>query len=67
MEPEPVTLTSPAAKEEVTSTGGSSPGQAPGETVTQRKASDVTSSVPQPLEEKDEAVEDRSTVVTATN
>ncbi|KAJ8392881.1 hypothetical protein AAFF_G00070850 [Aldrovandia affinis] len=66
-EPEPVTLTSPAPKEEVTSTGGSSPGQASGETVTERKASDVTSSVPQLLGEKDEAVEDRSTVVTATN
>lgn len=54
MEPEPVTLIpSPVMqKEEVTSTGGSSPGQAPGEPITDRKPSDVSPSVIEELVEK---------------
>lgn len=55
IEPEPMTLIpSPAAqKEEVTSLGGSSPGQVPGESITEWKASDVTLSVNEMLEEKE--------------
>ncbi|XP_065117464.1 uncharacterized protein fam131bb isoform X2 [Paramisgurnus dabryanus] len=54
MEPEPVTLTpSPVTqREEVTSTGGSSPCQTPGEPITERKPSDVSPSVVEELEEK---------------
>ncbi|KAG9344933.1 hypothetical protein JZ751_009473 [Albula glossodonta] len=67
MDPEPVTLTSPAPKEDVASAGGSSPGQAAVEPITERKASDITSSVSQSLDEKDEEAEDGSAVVMATN
>ncbi|RXN33377.1 protein FAM131B isoform X3 [Labeo rohita] len=68
MEPEPVTLIpSPVTqREEVTSTGGSSPGQAPGEFSTERKASDVSPSVIEELEEKEES-ESSPADVTATN
>ncbi|KAG7336030.1 hypothetical protein KOW79_000723 [Hemibagrus wyckioides] len=68
MEPEPVTLIpSPAAqREEVTSAGGSSPGQVPGESVTEWKPSDVTSSVNEMLEEKEEESESSSASGTAT-
>ncbi|KAJ8354980.1 hypothetical protein SKAU_G00225470 [Synaphobranchus kaupii] len=67
MEPEPVTLTSPAPREEVTSAGSSSPSQAPLEPITERKASDVTSSVSQLLDGKDEDAEDVPVAVAATN
>ncbi|KAI2655504.1 Protein FAM131B [Labeo rohita] len=53
-------------REEVTSTGGSSPGQAPGEFSTERKASDVSPSVIEELEEKEES-ESSPADVTATN
>lgn len=68
MEPEPVTLIpSPAAqREEVTPTGGSSPGQAPGEPITEWKPSDVTPSVNEMLEEKEEESESSSVGATAT-
>lgn len=66
MEPEPVTLIpSPVTqKEEVTSTGGSSPG-APGEPITERKPSDVSPSVIEELEEKEKS--ESSPDVAATN
>ncbi|XP_052435119.1 uncharacterized protein fam131bb isoform X2 [Carassius gibelio] len=69
MEPEPVTLIpSPVTqREEVTSLGGSSPGQAPGEFSTERKASDVSPSVIEELEEKEEESESSSVDVTASN
>ncbi|XP_042596700.1 uncharacterized protein LOC109085248 isoform X2 [Cyprinus carpio] len=69
MEPEPVTLIpSPVTqREEVTSMGGSSPGQAPGEFSTERKASDVSPSVIEELEEKEEESESSSVDVTAVN
>ncbi|XP_051576396.1 uncharacterized protein LOC127453763 isoform X3 [Myxocyprinus asiaticus] len=69
MEPEPVTLIpSPVThREEVTSTGGSSPGQAPGEQFTERKASDVSPSVIEELEEKEEEAEFSHVDVTAAN
>ena len=68
MEPEPVTLIpSPAAqREEVTSAGGSSPGQAPGEPITEWKSSDVTPPVNEMLEEKEEESESSSVSATAT-
>ncbi|XP_067305221.1 uncharacterized protein fam131bb isoform X3 [Pseudorasbora parva] len=69
MEPEPVTLIpSPVTqREEVNSMGGSSPGQAPGEFITERKASDVSPSVIEELEEKEEESESLPVNVTATN
>ncbi|XP_051575054.1 uncharacterized protein LOC127453071 isoform X3 [Myxocyprinus asiaticus] len=69
MEPEPVTLIpSPVTqREEVTSTGGSSPGQASGEPITERKASDVSPCVIEELEEKEEESESSSVDVTAAN
>ncbi|XP_056330619.1 uncharacterized protein fam131bb [Danio aesculapii] len=69
MEPEAVTLTpSPVAqKEEVTSAGGSSPGQASGEFITERKTSDVSPSVIEELEEKEEESESSPTEAKATN
>ncbi|XP_026140037.1 uncharacterized protein LOC113116232 isoform X2 [Carassius auratus] len=69
MEPEPVTLIpSPVTqREEVTSLGGSSPGQAPGEFSTERKASDVSPSVIEELEEKEEESESSSVDVMASN
>ncbi|XP_026084785.1 auxin response factor 19-like isoform X4 [Carassius auratus] len=66
MEPEPVTLIPSPVTQEVTSTGGSSPGQAPGESSTERKASDVSPSVIEELEEK-ESSESSSVDITATN
>ncbi|XP_017328784.1 uncharacterized protein fam131bb isoform X1 [Ictalurus punctatus] len=68
MEPEPVTLIpSPAAqREEVTSAGGSSPGQVPGESITEWKPSDVTPSVNEILEEKEEESESSSASATVT-
>ncbi|XP_016111677.1 auxin response factor 19-like isoform X3 [Sinocyclocheilus grahami] len=66
MEPEPVTLIPSPVTQEVTSTGGSSPGQAPGEFSTERKAFDVSPSVIEELEEKEES-ESSSVDVTATN
>ncbi|XP_072535673.1 uncharacterized protein fam131bb isoform X1 [Salminus brasiliensis] len=68
MEPEPVTLIpSPAAqREEVISAGGSSPGQAPGEPITEWKPTDVTPSVNDVLEEKEEELESSSVGATAT-
>ena len=68
MEPEPVTLIpSPASqREEVTSAGGSSPGQAPGETSIEWKPSDVTPPVNEMLEEKEEESESSSVGATAT-
>ncbi|XP_066539603.1 uncharacterized protein fam131bb [Hoplias malabaricus] len=68
MESESVTLIpSPAAqREEVTSAGGSSPGQAPGEPITEWKPSDVTQSVNEMLEEKEEESESSSFGATAT-
>ncbi|XP_052003556.1 uncharacterized protein LOC127658352 isoform X2 [Xyrauchen texanus] len=69
MEPEPVTLIpSPVTqREEVTSTGGSSPGQASGEPITERKAFDVSPCVIEELEEKEEESESSSVDVTAAN
>ncbi|KAK7157367.1 hypothetical protein R3I93_008753 [Phoxinus phoxinus] len=69
MEPEPVTLIpSPMTqREEVTSMGGSSPGQAPGDFITERKASDVSPSVIEELEEKEEESESLPVDITATN
>ncbi|XP_077064660.1 uncharacterized protein fam131bb isoform X3 [Siphateles boraxobius] len=69
MEPEPVTLIpSPMTqREEVTSMGGSSPGQAPGDFITERKASDVSPSVIEELEEKEEESEFLPVDITATN
>lgn len=68
MEPEPVTLIpSPAAqREEVTSAVGSSPGQVPGESITEWKPSDVTPSVNEILEEKEEESESSSASATVT-
>lgn len=65
MEPEAVTLTPLAPRDEPSSAGGSSPGQAPGEPITERKACDVTSCVSQPLEEKDEELEEASVAIAA--
>ncbi len=69
MGPEPVTLIpSPVTqREEVTSMGGSSPGQAPGEFSTERKASDVSPSVIEELEEKEEESESPPVDVKAAN
>jgi len=69
MEPEPVTLIpSPMTqREEVTSMGGSSPGQTPGDFITERKASDVSPSVIEELEEKEEESESLPVDVRATN
>ncbi|XP_057195717.1 protein FAM131B isoform X3 [Triplophysa rosa] len=68
MKPEPVTLIPLPVmqKEEVTSTGGSSPGQAPGEPITERKPSDVSPSFIEELEEKKES-ESSPADVAATN
>ncbi|KTF81027.1 hypothetical protein cypCar_00015667 [Cyprinus carpio] len=66
MEPEPVTLIPSPVTQEVTSTGGSSPGQAPGESSTERKVFDVSPSVIEELEEKEES-ESSSVDTTATN
>ncbi|XP_016413962.1 protein FAM131B-like isoform X2 [Sinocyclocheilus rhinocerous] len=66
MEPEPVTLIPSPVTQEVTSTGGSSPGQAPGEFSTERNAFDVSPSVIEELEEKEESGSS-SVDVTATN
>ncbi|XP_059364869.1 uncharacterized protein LOC132103796 [Carassius carassius] len=66
MEPEPVTLIPSPVTQEVTSTGGSISGQAPGESSTERKASDVSPSVIEELEEK-ESSESSSVDITATN
>ncbi|XP_048010029.1 probable serine/threonine-protein kinase MARK-C isoform X5 [Megalobrama amblycephala] len=69
MEPEQVTLIpSPVTqREEVTSMGGSSPGQAPGEFITERKASDVSPSVIEELEEKEEESESSTVDIKTTN
>lgn len=69
MEPEQVTLIpSPVTqREEVTSMGGSSPGQAPGEFITERKASDVSPSVIEELEEKEEESESSTVDIKAPN
>ncbi|XP_061093017.1 AF4/FMR2 family member lilli isoform X2 [Conger conger] len=67
LEPESVTLTSPAPRDEVTSAGSSSPGLPPVEPVTEQKTSDVTSSVSQSLDGKDEDREDVPVAVAATN
>ncbi|KAM6967714.1 uncharacterized protein fam131bb isoform 2-T2 [Aplochiton taeniatus] len=63
MEPESVTLTTPTQRDNAS--GGSSPGQPPVDPITERKASDVTSSFVQTLEEKEE--EEGSAVSMATN
>lgn len=69
MEPEAVTLIpSPVAqKEEVTSAGGSSPSQASGEFIRERKTSDVSPSVIEELEEKEQESEFLPTEATANN
>lgn len=51
MEPESATLTPPTQQGDAS--GGSSPGQPPAEPITEWKASDVTSSLVQTLEEQD--------------
>ncbi|XP_063054273.1 uncharacterized protein fam131bb [Engraulis encrasicolus] len=66
LEPECVTL-SPSPAHGTPPTGGSSPGQGPGEPITERKASDVTPSVIEMLEEKREETEAQSTLSPATN
>ncbi|KAG5856294.1 hypothetical protein ANANG_G00006490 [Anguilla anguilla] len=67
LEPEPVTLASPAPKEEATSAGSSSPSHAPGEPAAELKASDVTSSASQSLDGKGEDTEDVPVAVAAAN
>ncbi len=69
MEPVPVTLIpSPVTqREEVTSMGGSSPGQATGEFSKERKVSDVSPSVIEELEEREEESESPPVDVTAAN
>ncbi|XP_056618962.1 protein FAM131B isoform X8 [Triplophysa dalaica] len=62
MKPEPVTL----IPSPVTSTGGGSPGQAPGEPITERKPFDVSPSVIEELEERKES-ESSPADVAATN
>ena len=52
MEPEFASLTPPTQQGDAS--GGSSPGQPPAEPITERKSSDVTSSLVQTLEGKDE-------------
>ncbi|KAL2084102.1 hypothetical protein ACEWY4_019620 [Coilia grayii] len=64
LEPECVTL-SPSPAHGTPPTGGSSPGQAPGDT--ERKASDITSSVIEMLEENQEELEASSALFTTTN
>ncbi|XP_066568493.1 protein FAM131B [Amia ocellicauda] len=56
----------PSREEAVAVAGGNSPGTAPGESVTDRKSSDVTSCAIQSLQEEEETGEG-SAVVTATN
>ncbi|XP_068591722.1 uncharacterized protein fam131bb isoform X3 [Cebidichthys violaceus] len=53
MEPELASLTPPTQQGDAS--GGSSPGQPPAEPITERKSSDVTSSLLQTLEDKEEA------------
>ncbi|XP_075965166.1 uncharacterized protein fam131bb isoform X1 [Anarhichas minor] len=53
MEPEFASLTPPTQQGDAS--GGSSPGQPPAEPITERKSSDVTSSLLQTLEDKEEA------------
>lgn len=57
VDPDSSTLTPPTQQGDAS--GGSSPGQAPAEPITQRKASDVSTGFIQTLEEKEEEEEEQ--------